>query len=153
VESEIRYLRYVIGATDQGSRMLCRDPGKPLPLSDIIFLHDDDDVLAWLLANQQEDKNPLDLLVLEERQDDEEEPGQTPEPGGGRYPFFDRDVWYRGGPEELFRDEMGEDEDSDYEDWDGEGEDEDVEEGDAPAQSGARAVTVDEDENDVSLET
>ena len=86
MECEIQYPRYLIGATSHGSRSLRRDPRVPLPLSDLIFLHEDDDIRAWLLANQQESKDPLDLLLLESRQDEEEDPGRTPDPGGDQYP-------------------------------------------------------------------
>ena len=75
VEPDVGHPRYLIGATSHGSRRLWQDPQVPLPLSELIFLNEDDDIWAWLLANQQEDKEPLDLLLLESRQDEGEEPG------------------------------------------------------------------------------
>ena len=75
VEPDVGHPRYLIGATSHGSRRLRRHPQVPLPLSELIFLNEDDDIRAWLLANQQEDKDPLDLLLLESRQDEGEDPG------------------------------------------------------------------------------
>jgi hypothetical protein len=96
VEKEVGYPRYLIGATGQGARSVRLEPRNPLSLSDLIFLHGDEDVRVWFLANQQDGKEPLDLMVLESRQGEGEEEGdQTPEPAGGRYPFFDRNVWDR----------------------------------------------------------
>ena len=83
VEPDVGHLRYLIGVTSHRSRRLRWDPQVPLPLSELIFLNEDDDIRAWLLANQQEDKDPLDLLLLESRQDEGEDPGQTPKPAGG----------------------------------------------------------------------
>ena len=102
VEPDVGHPRYLIGATSHGSRRLRRDPQVPLPLSELIFLNKDDDIRGWLLANQQEDKDPLDLLLLESCQDEGEDPGQTPEPAGGTYLFFDQDVWELGRDEDLF---------------------------------------------------
>ena len=124
VESEIGYPRYLIGPSSHGARSLRREPRNPLPLSDLIFLNEDDDIRAWLLANQQEGKDPLDLLLLELRQDEREDPGQTPEPASGRYPFLDLDVWDQGDQEDFFGEEIGEDNGSGDEDRDV---DEDVE--------------------------
>jgi hypothetical protein len=93
VEEAIGYPRYLLGATAHGSSALRRDPTKPLPLSDVIVLYGDDDIRTWLLANQREAKDPLDMLVLESREEGVER--QTPEPGRGRYPFFDRSLWDR----------------------------------------------------------
>ena len=91
VEEEIRCPRYLIGATGEGSTRLRRAPEQPLPLRQLIFLYRDDDIRAWLLANDGRD--PLDLMVLESHPDQGEEGAQTPEPANGRYPFFDRKVW------------------------------------------------------------
>jgi len=67
VEDPIQYPRYLIGATGQGASALRRQPLDPLPLSELIFLYTDDDIRVWLLASPG--KDPLDLLVLESRQD------------------------------------------------------------------------------------
>src|SRR5437588_685289 len=91
VEEEIRCPRYLIGATGEGSARLRRAPEQPLPLRQLIFLNRDDDIRAWLLANDGRD--PLDLMVLESRPDQGEDGVQTPEPANGRYPFFNRKVW------------------------------------------------------------
>jgi hypothetical protein len=149
VESEIGYPRYLIGATSHGARSLRREPRVPLPLSDLIFLYEDDDIRAWLLANQQESKDPLDLLLLESRHEGED-PGQTPEPGGGRYPFLNRGVWERGGEDDVFEEEIGVEDASDDEDRDV---DEDEEDEESLEPSGAAAIIIDNDPNDVSFET
>ena len=52
VEPDVGHPRYLIGATSHGSRRLRRDLQVPLPLSELIFLNEDDDIRAWLLANQ-----------------------------------------------------------------------------------------------------
>ena len=62
-EEAILCPRYLIGATREGSNPLSLDPTAPLPLRDLIFLHKDDDLRAWLLAN--DGKHPLHLIVLE----------------------------------------------------------------------------------------
>jgi len=67
VEDPIQYPLYRIGATEQAASALRRGPLDPLPLSELIFLYTDDDIQVWLLANTS--KDPLDLLVLESRQD------------------------------------------------------------------------------------
>ena len=91
VEEDIEYPRYVIGATGEGALSLRQKPEKPLPLRQLIFLYTNNDILAWLLANHGQD--PLDLLVVESRHDDEEDGAQTPEPANGRYPFLNRKIW------------------------------------------------------------
>jgi len=91
VEEEINSPRYLIGATGEGATRLRQDPEEPLPLRQLIFLNRDDDIRAWLLANNGHD--PLDLLVLESRPEDGNDLDETPEPPNGRYPFFDRNVW------------------------------------------------------------
>jgi len=63
----IQYPRYLIGATGQGPNALHRQLSDPLPLLELIFLYTDDDIWVLLLANPG--KDPLDLLVLESRQD------------------------------------------------------------------------------------
>ena len=78
MEQEIGYPRYLIGATGHGASSLRRKPMEPLPLSDLIFLYDDFDIRAWLLANPG--KDPLDLLVLEARQDQGQNRDKTTAP-------------------------------------------------------------------------
>ena len=150
VECEIQYPRYLIGATSHGSRSLRRDPRVPLPLSDLIFLHEDDDIRAWLLANEQESKDPLDLHLLESGQDEEEDPGQTPEPGGGRYPFLDQEVWERGAEEDFSEEEIAEEDASDEEYRDA---DKDKEDEESLVPSGAGAIIIDSYQDEVSLQT
>jgi len=67
-----------------------------LPLSELIFLYTDDDIRVWLLANPG--KDPLDLLVLESRQDQGEGRDETPAAASGGHPFCDRKAWDRWGP-------------------------------------------------------
>jgi len=95
MEQAIEYPRYLIGATGQGASSLRRRPSDPLPLSELIFLYNDDDIRAWLLANPG--KDPLDLLVLEARSGQDVNQDATPAPASGRYPFFDRKAWERWG--------------------------------------------------------
>jgi len=57
------YPRYVTRATGEGSNGLSLDPRAPHTLRDLIFLKKDDDLWAWLLAN--DGKHPLDLMVLD----------------------------------------------------------------------------------------
>jgi hypothetical protein len=120
-------------------------------------LNEDDDIRAWLLANQAQDKDPLDLLILESRQDEGEDPGQTPEPAGGTYPFFDQDIWELGGDEDLFRERSGKDDDSGDEDG-GVDEDEDQSVGGGVEEEfveapGTSPIILDDEENVVSFET
>ena len=91
VEEEIGYPRYLIGATGEGAVRLRQEPDKPLPLRQLIFLHSNNDILAWFLANHGQD--PRDLLVVESRPDNGEDGAQTPEPANGRYPFLNRKIW------------------------------------------------------------
>ena len=91
VEEEINSPRYLIGSTGEGATRLRQDPEEPLPLRQLIFLNRDDNIPAWLLANNGHD--PLDLLVLESRPEDGDDLDETPKPPNARYPFFDRDVW------------------------------------------------------------
>jgi len=91
VEEEIGCRRYLIGATGEGAVRLRQEPEKPLPLRQLIFLHSNNDILAWLLANHGQD--PLDLLVVESRRKNREDEVQTPKPAKGRYPFLNRNVW------------------------------------------------------------
>ena len=91
VEDEINSPRYPIGATGKGATKLCQDPEDSLPLRQLIFLNRDDDIRAWLLANNSHD--PLDLMVLESHPEDGDDLDETPEPPNGRCAFFDRDIW------------------------------------------------------------
>lgn len=128
VEQEIRYPRYLIGATGEGAQSLRRAPSEPLPVRELIFLYGDDDIRTWLLANDGQD--PMDLLVLESRLGDAEDYDETPEPPNGRYPFFDRKVWDRskreGDEEEDSEEDSAEDSEEDSEEDETE-EDEEVE--------------------------
>lgn len=83
VERAIETPRYLIGATADGSCALRLEPATPLPLRELIFLNRDDDIRAWLLAN--DGKQPLDLMVLEPRSDRGHDGSPTPEPADGRY--------------------------------------------------------------------
>jgi len=89
-EEAILCPRYLIGATGEGSNALSLDPTALLPLQELIFFHKDDDHRSWLLANDC--KHPLDLMVLESWLEEEGDDRSTPEPVGGRHPFFDRNV-------------------------------------------------------------
>jgi len=80
------------------------------PLSKLIFLYTDDDIRVWLLANPG--KDPLDLLVLESRQDQGEGRDETPAPASSGHPFFDRKAWERWGQ----WDDMGAGDDDDDDD-------------------------------------
>jgi len=91
VEEESGCPRYLIGATGEGGVRLRQDPEKPLPLRQLIFLHSNNDILAWLLANHGQD--PLDVLVVDSRRKNRENGAQTPEPAKGRYPFLNHNVW------------------------------------------------------------
>jgi len=91
VEDEIRCPRYLIGATGVGAARLRQDPEDPLPLRQLIFLNQDDDIRIWFLTNSGQD--PLDLMVIESRPKDGEDLDVTPESPNGRYPFFDRAIW------------------------------------------------------------
>jgi len=86
LEEEIGCPRYLIGATGEGAVRLRHEPEKPLPRRQLIFLHSNNDILAWLLANHGQD--PLDRLVVESRRKNREDRTQTPEPAKGRYPFL-----------------------------------------------------------------
>ena len=95
VEEAILCPRYLIGATREGSDAPRLDPTAPRPLRDVIFLNTHDDLRAWLLAN--DGKHPLDLMVLESRHMKAGDDRSTPEPVGGRYPFFNSNVWDHSG--------------------------------------------------------
>jgi len=74
----------------EGATRLHQDPEEPLPLRQLIFLNRDDDIRAWFLANNGHD--PLDIIVLESRPEDRENPVETHEPRKRRHPFVDREV-------------------------------------------------------------
>jgi len=111
------------GATGEGAIRLRQEPKKPLPLRQLIFLHSNNDILAWFLANHGQDA--LDLLVVESRRKNREHRAQTPEPAKGRYPFLNRNVWedavgimQADGDEDEDQDEdEDEDEDEEEEEW------------------------------------
>jgi hypothetical protein len=93
VDDSIQYRRYLMGATGLGASAFRREPAIPLPLAELIFLYNDEDIWVWLLANPG--KDPLNLLVLEAHQDQAEEREETPTPASGGHPFFDRKAWER----------------------------------------------------------
>jgi len=99
----------------EGATRLRQDPEEPLPLRELIFLNRDDDIRGWCLANNGHD--PLDLMVLESRPEDGEDPDETPEPHDGRNPFFDRQVWDDLAGAEYATQEMQEDEWIDEDEW------------------------------------
>jgi len=90
VGEEIRCPRYLIRATGEGAVRLRHEPEKPLPLRQLIILHSNNDILAWLLANHGQD--PFDLLVVESYRKNREDRAQTPEPAKGKYPFLNHNV-------------------------------------------------------------
>ena len=67
LEQAIETPQYLIGVTGDGSCTLRLLPAAPLPLRDVIFLNEDDNIRAWLLAN--DGRHPLDLMVLVSRPD------------------------------------------------------------------------------------
>ena len=145
VEEEIKCPRYRIGAMGEGATRLRQDPEEPLPLRQLIFLNRDDDIRAWFLANNGHD--PLDLMVLESRPEDGEDPDETPEPPDGRHPFFDREVWDDSAGAEYATREMQEEEE-----WIDEDEWLQAEpDGATRAPSGAGVMIV--DDGDVSIKT
>jgi len=84
-EEAILCARYLIRATREGSNPLSLDTTAPRPLCDFIVPHKDDDLRAWLLANDS--KHPLDLMVLKSRHEEAGDDRATPEPVGGRHRF------------------------------------------------------------------
>jgi len=116
VEDEIRYPRYLIGATGEGAARLRQDPEDPLPLRQLIFLNRDDDIRVWFLTNSGQD--PLDLMVIESRPEDGEDLDETPEPPNARYPFSDRAIWEESAGAEDAAPAMEEEEESfDEHEW------------------------------------
>jgi len=103
-------------AKGERATRLRQDPEEPLPLHQLIFLNRDDDIRAWFLANNGHD--PLDLMVLESRPEDGEDPDETTEPPNGRHPFFDREVWDDSAGAEYVTQEMEEEEEwIDEDEW------------------------------------
>ena len=64
---------------------------KPLLLRRLIFLHSNNDIPPWLIANLGQD--PLDLLVVESHGKNREHRALRPEPAKGRYLVLNRNVW------------------------------------------------------------
>jgi len=144
VEEEIGWPQYLIGATGEGALRLRQEPEKPLPLRQLIFLHSNNDILAWLLANHGQE--PLDLLVVESGRKNREDRAQTPEPAKGRYLFLNRNVWEDAvGIMQVDEDEdEDEDEEEEEEEWL-----EAESEGEPQAPPDGRALVLD----DVSIDT
>jgi len=92
---------YLIGTSHEGSNALSVDPTAPLPLKDLTFVHEDDDLWAWLLANNG--KHQVDLMVLESCLEEGGDDLSTPEPVRGRHPFFYRNIWDHSGQAEEIR--------------------------------------------------
>jgi len=65
-------------ATGAGAVRLSPEPEQPLLVRQLIFLHSNNDILAWLLANHGQD--PLDLLVVKSGRNNTEDRAQMPEP-------------------------------------------------------------------------
>jgi hypothetical protein len=57
-----RRIRYILGATGEGSRLLNRHPEEPLSQYNTIWIVDNELLRAWLLSNPVL-QDPLDLLV------------------------------------------------------------------------------------------
>ena len=115
VEQAIETPRYLIGANGDGSCAPRLSPASPLPLPDLIFLNEDVDIRAWLLAT--DGGHPLDLMVLESRPDLREDGIPTPEPVDGRFRYFDRKIWDRSrqaGDNLGIQEEEEDDDDRDY---------------------------------------
>ena len=115
VEQAIEIPRYLIGATGDASCSLRLSPASPLPLRDLIFLNEDDDIRARLLAN--DGRHPLDLMVLESRPNLREDGTPTPESADSRYRYFDRKIWDRSGQAGDIlgiQEEEDDDDDGDY---------------------------------------
>ena len=85
VAEAILYPQYLIGNTREGSDAVRQDPTAPLPLRDRIFLNKDDDLRAWLVANNG--KHPLNLMVLQSHHMEAGDDTSMAEPIGGRHPF------------------------------------------------------------------
>jgi len=55
-------IRYILGATGKGRRLLRDNPNTPLSWLNYVFIDDDEAVRAWLLSNPVLE-DPLDLLI------------------------------------------------------------------------------------------
>jgi len=55
-------IRYILGATGEGRRRLCRVPSERVSCIDYVFIESDEMVRAWLLSNPVLD-DPLDLMI------------------------------------------------------------------------------------------
>ena len=55
-------IRYILGATGEGRRRLCRVPSEQVSCIDYVFIDSDETVRAWLLSNPLLD-DPLDLII------------------------------------------------------------------------------------------
>ena len=55
-------IRYILGATGEGHRRLCRSPMRELDSMDCVFIDSDETERAWLLSNSVLD-DQLDLMV------------------------------------------------------------------------------------------
>ena len=67
VEQAIETPRYLSGVTGDGSCALRLSPAAPLPLRDLLFLNENDDIRACLHAN--DGRHPLYLMLPEWRPD------------------------------------------------------------------------------------
>jgi len=76
-------IRYILGATGEGSRSLNRHPAEPLSQYNTIWIEDNESLRAWLLSNPVL-QDPLDLLVYGYRDEDDPAP-ETPELRGRDY--------------------------------------------------------------------
>jgi len=74
-----------------------------------MFRNRDDDIRAWFLANNGHD--PLNLMVIEGRLEDEENTDQIRVPPYGSHPLFDREVWDDSACAEYATQEVQEEED------------------------------------------
>jgi len=105
----------LIGVTGEGAIGLYQDLEEPVPLCQVIFLHRDDDIRVWFLANNGHDA--LDLMVVESSPEDGADPVETHEPPNGRHPFFDPEVWDDAAGAEYATREMQEEEWIDEDEW------------------------------------
>jgi len=97
-EEAILCPRYRISATREGSHTLSVHPRAPLPLQALISPHKDNDLRAWLLAN--DGLHPLDLMVLESCHEEAGAERSTWECVGADSYFFDRNLWDHSGQAE-----------------------------------------------------
>ena len=117
VEQPIKTLQYLICATGDGSCALRLLSAAPLLLQDLICPNEDhdNDILAWLLAN--DGRHPVDLMFLESRPDLRADGTPTPEPAYGRYRYLNcniRDRSGQAGDNLGIQEEDDDDDDDDY---------------------------------------